>query len=159
MRWCTVWSVCNGAHLYPFLCLQKRGVCGRIGDRLMLMRRSNVCSRTCHRTQASALHLLKTVEVIQGSWVLRYSTAVSWELRRSARCRLGGGSSSTPPRQFRLPGVAPVWSQIADGLRKVIHSLKNDFRSDEWNKSTQNTFKKNNRIRNYRPLKKPKLKQ
>lgn len=124
LRWCTIWSVCNGAHLYPFLCLQKRGVCGRVGHRVMLMRRSNVCSRTCHRTEASALHLLKPVEVFKGSWTLRNSTAVSGEPRRSALCGMGGVGRSTPPRQFRLPAVASVWSLSANRLRKVIHSEK-----------------------------------
>lgn len=116
MWWCTIWSVCNGAHLYPFLRLQKRGVCGRIRHRVMLMRRSNVCSRTCHRTQASALHLLETVEVIKGSWALRYSTAVSWEPRRSARCRMGGLAAAAHRRDNPASPVSllfEVKSQMA----------------------------------------------
>lgn len=131
MRWCTRWSVCHGANLYPFLCLLKRGVCGRVGHRVMLMRWSNVCSRTCHRTEGSASHLLTPVEVLNGSGALRKSTADSWEPRRSARSRMGGWQ--------RLPGVAPVWSLSADSgkLGQVSKAASGVMRG---NKSIVNSF-------------------
>lgn len=50
------------AHLDPFLRLLKRGVCGRLGRRVMLMRRSDACNRTCHWRGGSALQLLKPLE-------------------------------------------------------------------------------------------------
>lgn len=68
-------------HLYPFLCLPKRGVCGRLGRRVMLMRRSYVCNRTCHWRRGSALQVLKPVDVCKSSSVPRYSTEIS---RRTA---------------------------------------------------------------------------
>lgn len=141
MAWCTILSVWNGAHLDPFLCLQKGRVCGRVGHRVMLMKRSNVCSRTCHRTEASALHRLKPVEVFErqlSAALFHRSQMRAGSISSLSDGGAGSGSSSgssTTPRQFRLPGVAPVWSLSVHSFCKVIHRVKNGFRYVGWNKS------------------------
>lgn len=90
----TIWSgVSPCAHLDPFLRLLKRGVCSRLGRRVMLMRRSDACNRTCHWRGGSALQLLKPLETCAcviffkggGSSVPRYSDKTSRQPTRSAR--------------------------------------------------------------------------
>lgn len=106
------------AHLYPCLRLLKRGVCGRVCHRVMLMRRSYVCNRTCHWRRGSALPTIKSLEkkrCVNSSSVPRYSTKIRREPCRSARSppsAVGVPAAAAAParrtNQFLHSGVAPV---------------------------------------------------
>lgn len=109
-------------YLYPFLRLLKRGVCGRLGRRVMLMRLSYVCNRTCHWRRSSALQVLKPVEMCKSSSVPRYSTEIGGEPRQSARSSpsvVGVAAAAAAPARrtdhLLLSGIAPagVWGQTA----------------------------------------------
>lgn len=114
----TEFGVSGRTHLYPFLCLLKRGVCGRLGRRVMLMRRSYICNRTGHWRRGSALQVFKPEGVCKSASVPRYSTKISSEPRLSVRSPpsvVGVAAAAAPARrtnQFLLSGIAPVGESV-----------------------------------------------